>query len=107
MPKKRPDRRSKPEYQVREAAERMKILLEKAVGIRGRDPKLSTRYFRLAKKIGMRYNVRMPREYKRKFCRYCQSFLLSGWRFDKGIAKVTCGQCGKTMRYPYKPRKSV
>ncbi len=96
------DRRAKPEHQIKLAKDRMKKLLEMALTA---NEKHAMRYFALAKKIGMRFNVPIPREYKRKFCKNCFAYLKEGWRLKKGVAHVTCKNCGKSMRYPYGPKK--
>ena len=66
----------------------------------------SDRYVELAVKIGMRYNIRIPREYRTRYCRHCHSYLLSGnnskLRFNKGKLTVTCMRCGYRYRYPYR-----
>ena len=110
MPRKKQERRArtrgtKPLDQVKIAKERIVILIDQAVSVHGTRPDLSRRYYQLAKKIGMRYNIRIPKQSKRKFCRYCFSYLSEGWRFKKGRASVTCKNCGKILRYPYKPKK--
>lgn len=65
----------------------------------------SRRCLQLAKKIGMRYNVRIPRELKRLFCKKCYTLLLPGRtarvRLKKSRIIVTCLNCGNIRRYPY------
>ena len=97
--------RKKPEYQLKMARERMDILLDKAIEMHASRPDLARRYFLLAKKIGMRYNVRMPAVAKRRFCKKCFSYLSGGWRTRRGKVTVTCKACGHVMRYPYRERK--
>ena len=105
MPKRDASRRSKPEYQIKTARERINGLVQRAVKISSVRPELAKRYFELAKKIGMRYNVPIPGSYKRKFCKKCFSYLGEGWRFKKGVAHNICKNCGTSARYPYKPKK--
>jgi len=66
---------------------------------------LATRYVVLARKLAMRYLVRMPREYKRRFCKNCYFYLVPGKncrvRLKKHKVVVTCLNCGEVMRYPY------
>lgn len=97
-------RRSKPTYQIKIAKERIAILLDEAEKAHKERADLARRYFHLAKKIGMRYNVDMPRHLKRRFCKYCFSYLSEGWRFKKGRMYIKCKNCKKTIRYPYKPK---
>ncbi len=100
-------RRKKPEYQLKIAKERIILLLNEGIGVYKERPDLTKRYYKSAKKIGMRYNVGMPRELKRKFCKYCFSYLIEGWRFKKGHMYVKCQKCGKILRYPYKSKKNL
>lgn len=93
--------RKKPEYQLRIAKERIELLFEQAE--KTKDAEMARRYVKLAKKIGMRYNVRIPKHLKRKYCKYCYSMLpASGRRLKNGIVTIKCLCCNKTIRYPYK-----
>lgn len=90
------------------ARERIQILFEEAEKAAKEDKfDFANRYVELARKIGMRYNVRIPRELKRKFCKYCHAYLYPGKtcrvRIDseKKIVKVKCFSCNKTIHYPY------
>ena len=69
-------------------------------------PERSNRYVSLARKIGMRYRVRIPREYKQRICKQCHSYLVPGsnarFRLRERYVTVTCLNCNKLMRYPYK-----
>jgi len=99
--------RSKPDKWRRIARERIRILFEEADKAFKEHPERSKRYVELAKKIGMRYNVRIPRELKRKFCKKCLSYLKPGvncrirTRRDKQAVIVTCLVCGHVSRHPY------
>lgn len=93
----------KPEYQLKIARERISILFDEAEKMAKEDKALARRYVQLARKIGMRYNVRLPRELKRKYCKYCKNLLLdSQHRLKKGILVIKCKSCGRIIRYPYK-----
>lgn len=60
------------------------------------------RYVELARKIGMRYNVRIPLKYKRRYCKHCYAYLHPGRTADirvrNKIIIVHCRNCGKLMR---------
>ena len=62
-------RREKPEEQIKIAKERIAILFKEA----DKEPDMAKRYMKLAKKIGMRYNVRLG-SLKRRFCKECHSY---------------------------------
>src|SRR3990170_264033 len=63
------------------------------------------RYVALARKIGMRYTVRLPSEFKRRFCRQCHAYLLppktARVRIGGSRIVTTCLKCGTVMRFPY------
>ncbi len=65
----------------------------------------ANRYASLAAKIGMRYNVRLPSEFRRRYCRGCHAFLVPGLncrvRVGRGKVTSTCGACGDVRRFPY------
>ena len=66
-----------------------------------KNTKLSKRYIRLAKKIAMRHNVKMPKELRKKYCRKCYSLFNSGnskIRIKKGFKTIKCMECNSYMR---------
>jgi ribonuclease P protein subunit RPR2 len=64
------------------------------------------RYVELARRIGMRYNVRVPALFKRSFCKKCLAFLLPSVnarvRVGEGRVVITCNVCGAVQRFPYR-----
>ena len=78
----------------------MEILFDLAGKESGKHPERSKRYVELARKIAMRYNVRLTKEMKMKFCRKCSSYLRPGVnlkvrnRKDKQAVIITCLECG-------------
>jgi ribonuclease P protein subunit RPR2 len=60
-----------------------------------------------ARKIAMRYKLRIPREYTRKFCKYCYRYLLPSVTSVVRInsmehrVEVKCLECGRCMFYPF------
>ena len=108
----------KPEYQLKIARERIAILFKEAEKILKEEPiennrknniKIANRYVRLARKIGMRYNIRIPRNLKIKTCKHCYAYFKPGltckWSLKKGTINIKCFNCGKIIHYPYKQRK--
>lgn len=71
-------RTQKPEWQKRIAEERIEILFHLAEKNFLKNPDRSRRYIELARKIGLRYNVRMSREQKKSFCKKCNTLLKKG-----------------------------
>ncbi|MGA1872506.1 MAG: ribonuclease P protein component 4 [Thermoplasmatota archaeon] len=93
---------------VREAAaDRIETLYSLAFNMaRSGELDLARRYLTLARKIGMRYTVRIPTRLKRSTCRGCRTPMLpnitSRIRIRDGRRIVTCLECGRVMRYPFK-----
>jgi ribonuclease P protein subunit RPR2 len=94
---------------VRIAAERISglfALAEKEAS--GDVPELADRYVRLARRIGMRYNVRLLPEYAETYCRGCSRFWVEGrtvrTRLRSGHRVRTCLSCGRERRVPYRLR---
>ncbi|MFH1105676.1 MAG: ribonuclease P protein component 4 [Candidatus Aenigmatarchaeota archaeon] len=97
--------RIKPEWQKKTASERVKILFALAEKSARDKPQMTKRYVELARKIAMRYNVRIPKEYKRRICKNCRMPLIPGFnctiRSRSKKTVITC-KCGNIMRFPYK-----
>lgn len=88
------------------ALKRMDILFREAeISVRSSDMEAAKSYVALARRIGMRYNARIPREWKLRFCKNCGSFLVPTVnctvRVGRGRIVRTCGSCGAYMRIPY------
>ena len=104
--------RSKPEAWQRIARERMEILFREAEEAFAKHPERARRYVALAKKIGMRYNVRL-RGVKSKFCKKCGAPLRPGVNAriraskDRQAIVTTCLACGNVSRYPYIEEKKI
>ncbi|HDO19684.1 MAG TPA: ribonuclease P, partial [Thermoplasmatales archaeon] len=62
------------------------------------------RYVTIARKIGMRYLVRIPKKYKLLFCKNCYRFLLPGVtsrvRTNRGKLVIYCKHCKSYRRIP-------
>lgn len=70
------------------------------------DLDLADDYVVKARKIAMKFNVRLGR-YKRRYCKYCYKYLLPGKTFrvrtnpaEKRV-EVTCLRCGRKIFFPY------
>ncbi|MGC9308691.1 MAG: ribonuclease P protein component 4 [Thermoplasmatota archaeon] len=67
---------------------------------------LAHRYVTLARKLSMKYLVRLTSEQRRRICTTCYHYLLPGknCRVRAGDSRltVTCQECGAIMRFPYR-----
>lgn len=101
-------RGTKPEWQIKIAKERIAILFDEAAKIVQSNSKLANRYVALARKIGMRYNVRLPSELKKHVCKGCDAYLAPGvtakYSTKSGILRIACNSCKKINRYPFRKK---
>ncbi|WML67877.1 MAG: Ribonuclease P protein component 4 [Methanoregula sp. SKADARSKE-2] len=85
------------------ARERIGILFEEARLAYADHPERSNRYVDLARKIAMRQRIRINREFRRRFCHHCYTYLVPGEnmrvRVHRGNVVVTCRSCKKHTRY--------
>jgi len=85
--------------------ERIKILFEQAE--KTKSQQLANKYVKTARKIAMKLNLRIPREYKRKFCKHCYKYFRNkNYRVRTKNKKVVyyCLNCKKYMRFPLSKR---
>ncbi|RLF36002.1 MAG: hypothetical protein DRN03_04240 [Thermoplasmata archaeon] len=70
--------------------------------------KRADRYVEIARDIGMKYLVRIPRKYNLFFCKKCYRFLLPGKtakvRINRGKLVITCNYCSFIRRIPLKAK---
>lgn len=75
------------------------------------DSYLPDRYVQLARRVGMRYNVRLLPEYRELYCRGCSSFWVEGrtvrTRLRSGVRTRTCLACGRIRRTRLRSRPSA
>ena len=97
-------RRKKPSNQIRIAEERINRLFDlcnEAVKRNRQD--LANRYAEIAKKISMKYKVKLPKEFNRRICKKCSCFLTPGInlrvRLNKNLITYTCLNCGSIRRF--------
>ena len=93
--------------------ERIKILLTLAEreALQNRNEVRARRYVMLARKIAMRYNIRIEKSFKHKICRKCNSFLITSSgcriRFQGGKIIKYCKTCGRITRMPLHDRTTL
>lgn len=108
MQNSRPKKKGKSKQNQDIASERIKDLFAQAGDIFDKSPSLSDRYVAVARRLSMKYKVKMPVELKRQFCRHCHAYLKQGKNCRTRISgrKVVyhCANCGKYLRVPI-PKK--
>jgi ribonuclease P protein subunit RPR2 len=95
----------KPAEQRKIALERIEVLFKQASDMFREDSKLADRYVYLARKIAMKYKVKIRAELKRRFCKHCYAYLVPGAncrvRMQKGRVVYYCMRCRRFMRFPH------
>lgn len=95
----------KPSEQTRIALERINRLFEEAAEAFNKDRALSNRYVCLARRISMKYKIRIPSALKRRFCRHCHHYLVPGKncaiRLKNHAIVCYCQDCKETSYFPY------
>ena len=70
------------------------------------DSRLSDKYVRIARRISMKYKIKLPSDLKKKFCKNCHRFLVPGTnsrvRIHKHRIIYYCISCKHYMRHPIK-----
>ena len=86
------------------ARERIRILFQQAEEEFPTDKDLAHRYVTLARKIAMKIKVKIPAEFRRRFCKHCYCYLQPGVnsrvRTRAGKVVISCLECKKFMRVP-------
>jgi len=84
--------------------ERVEILLAKALETAKSDPELAHRQAELARRICLKYNLRLPYYSRQLFCRGCKRFIIPGLSarvrlgYRPKAIKITCLYCGHIYR---------
>tara|TARA_Y100000310_G_C20544378_1_gene744886 strand:+ start:500 stop:808 length:309 start_codon:yes stop_codon:yes gene_type:complete len=90
------------------ALERMDELFSEASKEFKKNPKRSNRYIEIALKLAAKSGVRIPKKYRRSYCRKCKSYLSSGSnskiRTRNGKLIISCLVCGCHRRIVLKPK---
>lgn len=99
----------KPAEQRAIAEERIRELFRQADSSFSKNRKFSDRHVEIARKISMKYKVKIPRDLKRKFCKHCHCYLKPGTncrvRLAKGRVIYYCLSCKKFMRFAIPKRR--
>ena len=85
---------------------RVKELFREARAVFNDDKEFSKKYVKLARKIAMRVNLRLPREIKVQFCRNCNAYQMPSVncriRTKNGKVVYYCLECRHFRRYVMK-----
>ena len=100
-------RGNKPNFLLQVVRERIGILFQLAEEELKSHPERARRYVSLARKLGMKYNVRFSPKLKRWFCKRCGILWIPGYNLKvrlnsrKGVMEYRC-ECGAVRNLPLK-----
>ncbi|MBI2650327.1 ribonuclease P [Candidatus Woesearchaeota archaeon] len=104
MPKKRYHK--KPAQQLTIAKKRIEFLFKLAKEHFKEDSRLSDKYVKQARRIAMKYKIKLPFFLKKRFCKHCHKYLAPGVncrvRIHKHRVIYYCFGCKHYMRHPVK-----
>lgn len=87
------------------AHKRIEELFKQAEKIYLEEPDYADKYVHLARKMAMKYKVRIRPELQKRFCKHCYKYLVPGnncrVRLQDGKLVYYCRICRKHMRFPY------
>ena len=92
--------------------ERVNILFSLAQKEVKTNPTRAKRYVRLARKLGTRFRLRLPKELKPKFCKKCNLFWIVGKNVKvranpKEKRMVYTCECGAKRGFPYQSKRTA
>ena len=104
MPKKSYYKKSRELQKI--AKKRIKFLFKLAKEVFKEDSNLSDKYVKLARRIAMKYKIRLTPELKKRFCKHCHKYLVHSVncrvRLHKHRLIYYCISCKHFMRHPIK-----
>ena len=96
----------KPIQQQKIAEKRIKFLFQHAKEMFREDSRISDKYINMARRIAMKYKIRIPSSLKKRFCKNCHKYLVPGVncrvRIHKHRLIYYCFGCKHYMRHPVK-----
>lgn len=96
------------------ARERIDILFTLAERVFPYDKELANRYVEIALAVQQKAQVKIPRKWKRRYCKKCHSFLVPGVNARVRLRQkrlphvvIQCLECNHIMRFPYLREKKA
>lgn len=92
--------------QQKQALSEITGILLKAMEVFGKNPDLSHKYAKKARRMALKYKLKLPLSLKRRICKSCHAFLVPGKnlrvRTTRGHVTYYCLECRHFMRVGYK-----
>ena len=86
------------------ATRRIEILFNNALSNAKNNPRLAEKQAEIAKKISLKFKIKMPFEISSSFCKKCKKFIPPGVRSKIRLGskpksiRITCSYCNHTYR---------
>ncbi len=93
------------------AKERIEILFREAKSQSKEHPDRANRYVFLARKLAMKYRIKLDKKFKRLFCKHCYHYFIHGKNVEVRTNPKTraveylCLDCKEITRFPYTREK--
>lgn len=98
--------RPKPRKEVLKAKREILEYFDKAKKSFSKDKKLANDYVRKARRLAMKFKIRLSSSLQKRFCKHCYAYLVPSKncrvRLQKSKVVYYCLNCKKFMRFPYK-----
>ncbi len=85
--------------------QRIELLIKNALSIASCDLELAEKVAMIAKRISMKYRIRLPYEIRQLFCKKCKRFIVPGinarvriGRSSISAIRITCLECNHVYR---------
>ena len=87
--------------------ERIRLLFSFAEKEAKNKPEKSRRYISLARRLATRFRLRLPKEFKRRFCKKCNTYWIPGFNVKVRLKPaekriIYACECGAKSTFPYK-----
>ncbi len=96
----------KPASQVGIARKRIRFLFSESKAVFNKDRELANKYAKTARRIAMKYKIRLPSSLKKRLCSNCHAYLVPGAnsrvRIHKHRVIYYCFNCKHYMRHNVK-----
>jgi ribonuclease P protein subunit RPR2 len=96
------------------ALQRVEVLFSEAEKVGKTNPQLAAEYVSTARKVAMAARTPLPKEFKRRVCKHCGTFLVTGFNVRVRIQQrrephlaVTCLNCGSNSRIMLRKKKET
>lgn len=93
----------KPSQHVETAKKRIDILFSQADNIFPENSALADKYIDMARKLAMKFKIKLKSEYRRRICKHCYKYLRPGVncrvRTVSGKLVYSCFSCKKFTRF--------